>query len=188
MTTEEILSTYGDTIQKYADQFGVDANLIAATIQTESSGNPNAFRAETKYPPGSYGLMQLLYTTAQGLGYSGAPSGLFDVDTNISLGTQLLGQLIQRFGNDPAAIYSAYNSGSPTAYESNTQVASNVDRFLANLSSVAGAVAASVQSGVQSVAEAAQSAAQAVEDNPADTTGAGIIIAGLILLYIFTKR
>src|SRR5215467_7823575 len=136
MTAAEILQTYGDTIGKYADQNGLDANEIASVIQTESSGNPNSFRAEPKYPPGSYGLMQILYTTAQGLGYSGSPDGLFDVETNIGLGSQLWAQLKSRFGDDPAALYSAYNSGSPTAYQSSSQVSSNVQRFLDNLDSL----------------------------------------------------
>jgi soluble lytic murein transglycosylase-like protein len=144
MTTAEILTTYGDDINAAAQQYAVDPNMIAAVIQTESSGNPNAFRAEPKYPPGSYGLMQLLYVTAQNLGYSGPPEGLFNTSVNVMLGTQLLSQLQAKYGDDTAAIYSAYNSGSPTSYQSSSQVASNVQRFLDNLSSVAGQVAGAI--------------------------------------------
>lgn len=168
MTAADILATYGDTITKYAGQYGVDPNEIASVIQTESSGNPNAFRAEPKYPPGSYGLMQILYTTAQGLGYAGTPDGLFDVDTNINLGTQLWAQLKGQYGDDPAALYSAYNSGSATAYQSNSQVSSNVQRFLDSLSSLA------------------TEAGQAISENPETSTG--LLIGGALLLFLMSRR
>lgn len=174
MTTQQILDTYGDLINSAAQANGIDPNEIAATIQTESSGNPNAFRAEAKYPPGSYGLMQLLYVTAQGLGYSGAPEGLYDPQTNINLGALLLAQLHARFGDDPAAIYSAYNSGSPTSYQSNQQVGSNVQRFLDNLASVAG--------------QAASETAQAIEENPGTAAGGGLVIAALVALFLLNRR
>jgi soluble lytic murein transglycosylase-like protein len=168
MTAAEILDTYGDVINTAAEQYAVDANDIAAVIQTESSGDPNAFRAEPKYPPGSYGLMQLLYTTAQGLGYTGAPEGLYDPQTNIMLGTQLLAELQAKYGSDKAAIYSAYNSGSGTAYQTSSEVASNVQRFLSNLSSLA------------------SSAAATVEESPG--TSAGIVILAAVFLYLLLKR
>lgn len=169
MTVNEILQTYGDMIQTYAGQYGLDPNEIASVIQTESSGNPNAFRAEPKYPPGSYGLMQLLYTTAQGLGYTGTPEGLYDPDTNIALGSQLWAQLKAKFGDDPATLYSAYNSGSPTAYETNSQVASNVQRFLDNLQSIA------------------SSAAQAISENP-EVSGLGAVLIGAVLLFLLVRK
>jgi soluble lytic murein transglycosylase-like protein len=168
MTASEILSTYGDEINAAAQQYSVDPNDIAAVIQTESSGDPNAFRAEPKYPPGSYGLMQLLYTTAQSLGYTGTPDGLYDPATNIMLGTQLLSQLQAKYGDDKAAIYSAYNSGSGTAYQTSSQVASNVQRFLDNLSSLASSAAASI------------------EESPG--TSAGIVILAVVFLYLLLKR
>lgn len=170
MTVTDILQTYGDLINTYAGQYGLDPNEIASVIQTESSGDPNAFRAESKYPPGSYGLMQLLYTTAQGLGYTGQPEGLYDPETNIALGSQLWAQLKAKFGDDPATLYSAYNSGSPTAYETNSQVASNVQRFLNNLQSIAA------------------SAAEAIADNPEASSSIGIVLIGVLLLFLFSRK
>jgi len=167
MTAAEILQTYGDSISTYATQFGLDPNEIASVIQTESSGNPNAFRAEAKYPPGSYGLMQILYTTAQALGYTGTPDGLFDPDTNIKYGSQLWAQLKARFGDDPAALYSAYNSGSATAYQTNADVASNVQRFLSNLDSL--------------VSEAAS----AISQNPETS---GLIVLALLGLLLLSRK
>lgn len=60
---------------------------IMAIIEIESSFDPQAYRAEPRLNDGSYGLMQLLGSTARGLGY--VPDdldGLFDPETNISLG------------------------------------------------------------------------------------------------------
>jgi len=173
MTTADILSTYNDSITKYAGQYGIDANEIAAVIQTESSGNPNAYLAEPKLNDASYGLMQLLGTTAQALGYQGDVNGLYDPDTNISLGTKLLAQLHAKYGDNAAAVYSAYNSGSGTAYQTNSQVASNVQRFLDNLASVAS----------QTVSEAGQ----VISDNP-EASGSLAVIVIAVLVFFFMRR
>jgi soluble lytic murein transglycosylase-like protein len=77
--------------------------------------------------------MQLLYRTAKGLGYSGSTDGLYDPATNIDLGTMLLGQLRQRWGDDFRRVYSAYNSGNPDLWETSKQVATNVGRAVDNL-------------------------------------------------------
>lgn len=126
---------YDDIISTYSVQFNVPEPWIRGVIQTESSFNPNAYRAEPQINDASYGLMQLLYKTAQGLGYVGDPNGLFDPDTNIMLGTKLLGQLRVKYGDDVNAIYSAYNSGSPTKYLTSSQVNTNVSHFIKNLES-----------------------------------------------------
>lgn len=123
---------YDDIISKYAIQFNVPEPWIRAVIATESSWNPKAYRAEPQIHDASYGLMQLLLRTAQGLGYTGDGPGLYDPDTNIQLGTKLLGQLRSRFGDDVQAVYSAYNSGSGTSYLTNSSVASHVENFLKN--------------------------------------------------------
>ena len=124
---------FDDIISKYANQFRVPEVWIRAVIQTESSFDPQAYRAEPRINDASYGLMQLLSSTARGLGYTGTTDGLYDVDTNIRLGTQLLSDLIRRYGDDFRRVYSAYNSGSPDRWETSTQVQSNVERALRNL-------------------------------------------------------
>jgi soluble lytic murein transglycosylase-like protein len=104
---------------------------IKAVIGVESSYNPRAYRAEPRINDASYGLMQLLYRTAVGLGYAGEPEGLFDPGINIDLGSKFLGQLRARHGDNFAAVYSAYNSGSATKYQTSTQVAEHVKNALA---------------------------------------------------------
>lgn len=126
---------FDDVIARYASQFQVPEVWIKAVIQTESAFNPQAYRAEPQINDASYGLMQLLHKTARGLGYTGAVNGLYDVDTNIRLGTQLLAELTGRFGDDFRRVYSAYNSGNPDKWETSTQVRTNVERALRNLES-----------------------------------------------------
>lgn len=116
------------SVARYAAEFRVPVAWVYAVIMTESSGRDNAYRAEPQIGDASYGLMQLLLRTARGLGYEGPPAGLFDVETNVRLGTTLLGQLRARHGDDFDRVYSAYNSGSPTRYLTNAQVATHVSR------------------------------------------------------------
>jgi soluble lytic murein transglycosylase-like protein len=91
----------------------VEPALIAATIGTESSGDPDAFRWEGVTWGYSYGLMQILYPTAQQMGYEGNPQGLFDPDTNIEYGARYLRHQRTRYKTLAEAI-AAYNAGTAT--------------------------------------------------------------------------
>jgi len=127
---------YEDIIGKYARLYNVPEVWIQGVIAQESSGNPMAYRAEPSIHDASYGLMQLLYGTAKGLGYIGTPEGLYDPDTNIGLGTKLLGQWRLKYGDDVQAVYSAYNSGSGTKYLTDSEVAKHVSLFMSKLEAI----------------------------------------------------
>lgn len=127
------VNSYQALISKHAAAFGLPEAWIKAVMQQESSGIPNAYRAEPRINDASYGLMQLLYRTAKGLGYTGEPDGLYDPDTNIFLGAKLLAQLRTQYGDDLRRVYSAYNSGKPDTYLTNQQVASNVEKVIGYL-------------------------------------------------------
>ena len=127
---------YEDIIGKYARLYNVPEVWIQGVIAQESSGNPMAYRAEPSIHDASYGLMQLLYGTAKGLGYIGTPEGLYDPDTNIGLGTKLLGQWRLKYGDDVQAVYSAYNSGSGTKYLTDSEVAKHVSLFMSTLEAI----------------------------------------------------
>lgn len=86
-------------------------SLVKGLIASESQFKPEAIRGEAHLGDASRGLMQLLYSTAQSLGYKGEPSGLFDPLTNIQLGTKLLAQDLRRVGGDVPAALSMYNGG-----------------------------------------------------------------------------
>ncbi len=114
---------YEAQIQTAANKYGVPVPWIQAVIETESSWVP------TVHPSGDgYGLMQLLESTARGLGFSGDVSGLFDPSINIDLGTKYLKQLRDLYGDNFQRVYSAYNSGKPDLYLTSSQVAANVNR------------------------------------------------------------
>ena len=137
-----MIRTYDSMIQAASDQYNVPFDWVKAIMLTESSGNPAAWKNEPQINDASRGLMQLLYRTAQGLGYTGTPAGLYDPQTSINLGTMLLAENIKRFGADFQACYSAYNSGSPTSYKTNAQVGNNVATAMKNLAAVDDDIAA----------------------------------------------
>ena len=95
-------SEINDLIAKYADKNGLDENFVKAVINQESGFNPNATSK-----CGAMGLMQLMPSTAQGLGVTNA----YDAEQNIEGGTKYLKGLLDRFGNDKSLALDAYNAG-----------------------------------------------------------------------------
>ena len=89
-------------ISKYSDKNGLDEDFVKAVINQESGFNPNA----TSHC-GAMGLMQLMPSTAQGLGVTNA----YDAEQNIEGGTKYLKGLMDRFGNDKSLALAAYNAG-----------------------------------------------------------------------------
>jgi soluble lytic murein transglycosylase-like protein len=102
-------------VERYARRFRLDPLVVLAVIQVESRFDPTAVSAQ-----GAIGLMQLQSTTAQdlatdlGLTWTGDDL-LFDPDVNVMLGCAYLRRLMDRFGDQDAAL-AAYCSG-PTFVE-----------------------------------------------------------------------
>lgn len=96
---------------------GLDPADVLAFIAVESSFRPNAYRYEPHLGDASYGLMQVLYGTARFVGYSGAPEGLYDPETNIRMGMRYVAYvrdyLRPRINREPTweEIASGYNGG-----------------------------------------------------------------------------
>lgn len=168
---------YSDLIVKWAYLAGIDAAWLAGIIQAESGFQANIKTWEPKVQQYSYGLGQLLLTTAQTLGYTGDGQGLLDPETNILWTARYIRQLSDNFGGDLSKVYSAYNSGSSTAYLTSTEVAGNVARVLAAVESYAGAFASAVSGSVEATAAAAAGA-------PALDVGTLVVLAviGFLLL------
>lgn len=95
-------SEIDDLISKYAYKNGLDEDFVKAVINQESGFNPNATSK-----CGAMGLMQLMPSTAQGLGVTNA----YDAEQNIEGGTKYLKGLLDRFGNDKSLALAAYNAG-----------------------------------------------------------------------------
>ncbi|HLK56627.1 MAG TPA: lytic transglycosylase domain-containing protein [Chthonomonadaceae bacterium] len=89
-------------ITKYANQNGLQPELVRAVIQQESSGDTHSVSAV-----GAQGLMQLMPETAQAYGVTDA----FDPEQNISAGTRYLSALMHEFNNDLPKALAAYNAG-----------------------------------------------------------------------------
>lgn len=98
-------------IEAKAAAYGVSASLVKAIVAAESSFNPRAYRAEPRIQDASYGLMQVLFRTARGLGYTGEPEGLYDPATNVDLGTKYIAYQLGRYQGDVPSAIAAYNSG-----------------------------------------------------------------------------
>jgi soluble lytic murein transglycosylase-like protein len=88
----------------------VEPAVIASVIGAESGGDPSAMRWEGEKWGYAYGLMQLLLSTANQMGYTGDAKGLLDPGTNIEFGTRYLAWQRRRYKTLAEAI-SAYNLG-----------------------------------------------------------------------------
>ncbi len=92
-------------VNKYSSQYGVPQALIFAIMQQESGDpqlgmeyfdtNASLMKNPTEIKAGgSQGLMQILLSSAQALGYTGDAAGLYDPDTGIKYGVLYIKQVI----------------------------------------------------------------------------------------------
>lgn len=91
---------WADQIQQAADQAGIDAELLASVVWTESGFDPQA-----RSHAGAVGLTQLMPATADGLGVD--PT---DPADNLAGGATFLKAQLDRFGSVQLAL-AAYNAG-----------------------------------------------------------------------------
>ncbi len=102
---------YRDVVGNYARQLDLDEAWIYGLVRQESR-----FSADARSSAGAVGLMQLMPTTAKSVakrfGIPGVDrSSVHTVDTNISLGTSHLRQLLDGLENHPVLASAAYNAG-----------------------------------------------------------------------------
>lgn len=71
-------------IAKYAALYDVPEHLVHHVVRRESNYNPAAVHK------GNWGLMQIRYNTAKGMGYDGSPTGLLDAETNLKYAVKYL--------------------------------------------------------------------------------------------------
>ncbi len=134
-----------EIIVEQADIYDIDPVLIVAQIQVESSFNKNALSNK-----GAKGLMQLLPGTAEyimkktDLDLKSA-ANLYDVETNITLGTAYMAYLIDKTNGNIEYALTAYNIGPanmskairknkiPTTYSN--KVLTLYNKMLANINS-----------------------------------------------------
>jgi hypothetical protein len=92
---------YGDLFVQAGNKYGVSPKLLAAVAKVESGYNPNAVS-----PAGAQGLMQIMPTTAKGLGVRNS----FDPEQAINGAAKLLARNLREFKSVPLAL-AAYNAG-----------------------------------------------------------------------------
>lgn len=92
-------------ISKYAAMYGVPERLVHRVARRESTYNPRALHR------GNYGLMQIRYNTARGLGYDGKPAGLLDAETNLKYAVKYLRGAWIVAGKDEKAADWLYRTG-----------------------------------------------------------------------------
>jgi soluble lytic murein transglycosylase-like protein len=99
VTTEELNNYFAEASATY----GVDEKLLKAVAKAESNFNPSAVSSA-----GAIGIMQLMPSTAAGLGVSDA----FDARENILGGAKYLAKLLNKYNGDTSLALAAYNAGS----------------------------------------------------------------------------
>lgn len=91
---------YEPIIRRVAAEQGIDATLVRAVIQVESS-----YQSRARSPKGALGLMQLMPATGRQYGVR----NLYDPTANIEAGIKHLKSLLERFPLELAL--AAYNAG-----------------------------------------------------------------------------
>ena len=93
-----------DTVQEAADKHRVDPAVLKSIMRAESK-----FQTDAVSPRGAVGLMQLMPSTAEALGYDAA-----DPEENIHAGAAYLSSLMTRYRGKPNRMQlaiAAYNAG-----------------------------------------------------------------------------
>lgn len=101
---------YRPTVEKYAQEYGVDPYLVIAVIRAESN-----FMPQSESHKGALGLMQLMPITASDIAQkmkdeSFTLEKLKDPEKNIQYGTWYLANLQKEFNNTTLTV-AAYNGG-----------------------------------------------------------------------------
>ncbi len=91
-----------DVIDRCADRYNVDQELIRAMIQVESGWKTDAVSSK-----GAQGLMQLMPRTAAMLGVADP----FDPEQNIEGGVKYISDLTDKYKGDVEKALAAYNAG-----------------------------------------------------------------------------
>ncbi len=97
---------YSPIVNRYANKFNIDKNLIYAIIREESW-----FQKDVVSRVGAIGLMQVMPQTFKMMGYYNRKD-YFNPDINIQAGSKFIRDLLKRYQGNIFAMISHYNGGS----------------------------------------------------------------------------
>jgi len=98
-------ATIDALVARHAKIHGVPETLVHRVIRRESGYNPRALSR------GNYGLMQIRYATARGMGYRGTPAGLLDTNTNLTYAVPYLANAYKVAGGNHDRAVALYAGG-----------------------------------------------------------------------------
>lgn len=98
------------SIQKYAQQYGVDPRAVQAIIKQETGGNPAAINRANRNGTVDYGLMQVNSATKDPKSYNWK-----DPDANIAAGVQEFKNKLDAAGGNYQLAFQMYNGSGPAA-------------------------------------------------------------------------
>jgi len=93
-------------ISRHAQANGLPDSLVHRVVVRESRYNPRAIGRG-----GAMGLMQIKYSTARAMGYSGSPSRLLDPETNLTYAVRYLAGAYRAAGGNAGGAVSNYARG-----------------------------------------------------------------------------
>lgn len=108
---KEFPKEYPAQVSQYAEEYGVDENLIYAVMKTESDFDPAAVS-----DVGAIGLMQMTEETFEWLQsktgeYNLSFEDLYTPDTSVKYGTYFLSILLDSYNGDLTTAIAAYHAG-----------------------------------------------------------------------------
>jgi hypothetical protein len=101
-------AAYKDTINKYAEEFLVNPDVLFNLLKTESNFNPKAVNKAS----GAQGIAQVMPDTAADPGYDVTPlSNPFNAEDSIRFSAEYLSAMLEEFRGDYDLALAAYNAG-----------------------------------------------------------------------------